>query len=82
VYSYNAYFFNNYQHSGVYNAPYSSNPPSQAEIDSKARGILSRFYSKVYNRVETKKLQRQPFLPVFQWERLRFQRAQRVAQLL
>lgn len=63
VYSYNAYFFNNYQHSGVYNAPYSSNPPSQAEIDSKARGILSRFYSKVYNRVQTKNLPATAFPP-------------------
>lgn len=63
VYSYNSYFFNNYQHSGVYNPPFSINPPSTQQIDDKSRGILSRFYAKVYARVQSKQLPATAFPP-------------------
>jgi hypothetical protein len=63
VFSYNSYFFNNYQHSGVYNPPFSISPPSSKEIDDKSRGLLSRFYAKVYARVQSKQLPATAFPP-------------------
>lgn len=56
AYSYNSYFFNKYQHSGVYSAPFSTKRPSAAAITRQLRRNLAPFYYKLYTRVQKKLL--------------------------
>lgn len=63
VYAYNGYFFNSYQQSGAYNPPFSVAPPTTKAIDDKVRGLLARFYLKIYSRVEAKILPATAFPP-------------------
>ncbi len=63
VYTYNGYFFNSYQQSGAYNPPFSIAPPTTKAIDDKVRGLLARFYLKIYSRVEAKTLPATAFPP-------------------
>jgi hypothetical protein len=56
AYAYNSYFFNKYQHSGVYSAPFSTKRPSAAAITRQIRRNLAPFYFKLYTRVQKKLL--------------------------
>ena len=53
-YSYNAYLYNNYQHSGVYTPALSAGRPSDEAILKKTRNILAPFFLKVYKAAQEK----------------------------
>jgi hypothetical protein len=63
TYSYNAYFYNSYQHTGVSSAPFSIGRPSDAALLLKIRQGLSRFYLGIYTRVAKKELPSSAFPP-------------------
>ncbi len=63
VYTYNAYFFNSYQQSGISDPPFSIAPPTTKAINDKLRRILASFYLKIYSQVEAKTLPATAFPP-------------------
>jgi hypothetical protein len=62
-YSYNAYFYNSYQHTGISSAPFSIARPSDAALLLKIRLGLAKFYLGIYTRVEKKELPAAAFPP-------------------
>jgi hypothetical protein len=63
TYSYNAYFYNSYQHTGISSAPFSIARPSDAALLLKTRQGLAKFYLGIYNRVAKKELSPSSFPP-------------------
>lgn len=63
VYSYNSYFHNAYQHTGVETAPFSIALPQKAATLAKMRQYLAPFYLKIYNAVQSKNLPASAFPP-------------------
>jgi hypothetical protein len=52
IYSYNSYFYNAYQHTGIQSTPFSINRPSDAAILANMRRRVAPFFLKTYLRAE------------------------------
>ena len=63
MYSYNAYFYGAYQHSGVFNDPFSINRPSSERVIKTMQRRLSPFFAKMYNRAQKKQIPADAFPP-------------------
>jgi hypothetical protein len=63
MYSYNSYFYSAYQHSGVFNDPFSANRPSSDRILKSMRRRLSPFFFKMYNRMKKNLIPNDAFPP-------------------
>lgn len=63
MYSYNAYYYSAYQHSGVFNDPFSVNRPSSERIIKTMQRRLSPFFAKMYKRAQKKQIPADAFPP-------------------
>ena len=63
MYSYNAYFYSEYQHSGAFNDPFSVSRPSSERVIKTMRRRLSPFFFKMYKRMKKKQIPSDAFPP-------------------
>lgn len=62
-YAYNAYFFNEYQHSSIGSEPFSLTPPTSTKVSRKIRMGLAPFLQKIFKATRTGELSNSAYPP-------------------
>jgi hypothetical protein len=62
-YAYNAYFFNEYQHSSIGSDPFSLTPPTSKKVSRKIRMGLAPFFQKIFMATRTGELSNSAYPP-------------------
>lgn len=62
-YAYNAYFFNEYQHSSIGSDPFSLTPPTSKKVSRKIRMGLAPFFQKIFKATRTGELSNSAYPP-------------------